>query len=77
MKTFGVRAAESVDGLVGIPYDEQALMSFGPGSYQLILNIVNVLVLVYEQIGKRKQSPVSYTHLDVYKRQAIGNVRFG
>ena len=43
-----------------------------------LTRLVNdILDLSKLQAGSAQLSPVSYTHLDVYKRQALGRVKAG
>ena len=52
LKASGVGAAESVDGLVRVADDEEALPQCAPGFCEAVLNVAHVLKLIHQQVGK-------------------------
>ena len=61
--------------LKGVEFIAAALVPFfaGWGAYPIVTGLLAVAVVVLEAI--QSIYPVSYTHLDVYKRQVSGSCR--
>ena len=74
VETAGVGTTESINRLIRIPDDEEALPSPAPCPDEPELNGIDILEFVDEQMGEPagSGSPLLRLQLDVYKRQEAG-----